>query len=78
MPALPNPQGADHFQFTQGLTEEQQKMSCIVGWLNNSHFFVLCFNPLIWAPPRRELWVTVGFPPSLQPCHLAEDLQDRR
>ena len=34
MPALP---GSDHFQFTQGLTEEQQKM-CIVGWLNNSHY----------------------------------------
>ena len=26
------------------------------------------FLCVVWAPPRRELWVTVGFPPSLQPC----------
>jgi hypothetical protein len=26
------------------------------------------FLCVVWAPPRRELWVTAGFPPSLQPC----------
>ena len=29
-----------------------------------SHIF-LC---VVGAPPRRELWVTAEFPPSLQPC----------
>ena len=30
--------------------------------------FIAIFLCLVRAPPRRELWVTVGFPPSLQPC----------
>ena len=30
--------------------------------------FIASFLCMFWAPPRRELWVTAGFPPSLQPC----------
>ena len=30
--------------------------------------FIAIFLCMFWAPPRRELWVTAGFPPSLQPC----------
>ena len=41
MPALPNPEGSDHFnhlKFTHGLSAEKQHMSCVVGWLNGSHY----------------------------------------
>lgn len=31
----------------------------------NSFMIFLC---VVGAPPRRELWVTAEFPPSLQPC----------
>ena len=29
---------------------------------------IAIFLCVVGAPPRRELWVTAGFPPSLQPC----------
>ena len=38
MPALPNPEGSDHLKFTHGLSEVKQHMSCVVGWLNGSHY----------------------------------------
>ena len=38
MPALPNPEGSDHFKFAHGLSAEKQHMSCVLGWLNGTHY----------------------------------------
>ena len=56
IPALPNPEGSDHFKFTHGLSEEQQKTSCILGWLNNRHYTM--------TKPMQE---TVQLRPALDP-----------
>ena len=52
--------------------EQQQarddKVQRTGGTLHGLRILSASFLCLVWAPPRRELWVTVGFLPSLQPC----------